>query len=544
MSKNGKDGKGQSSSFGLKLLKKMGWKEGSGLGKEGEGIVNPIEVNLRPKGIGLGFIDEPDAQESAEKLFKQKKDSRKDLSDSEDDDNPFERRWKKNPIKRDHHKIIEHYETVQADLPTRIIDMTGREAIEIDSLAGYRNNLSSLHTDNDCRFPDILLSLRQKISEKETDIIRAHHEKATKKAQLDQVYQQMSQLKLSIRHINGRLDRKRRIDSIIMESRRIIHDLSIAIMSDEATFEHWQHLFDLTHQLAENEEEEISKIILAIFADPVNLLIEKWNPFTEPDELLSVMKTLSEIRLSIDVSHQLLYKLWLPTFRSTLVASFDPTDIRWATFFTHWSPLLKAEVKKSIFHMIIEKRLEAAIEVGEGLKDWIPRWLPILDKELVALVRRRLTREYDRWNPEVTVQKTDISFWMQALPEPESKLFMARAILPKLSRYLEKRLLIDPSNQDIDPLMLILDYEDVVEPDFMADVLRTGLFKKLRSALHAWMTSPDVDFVEVSEWYEAWKSIIPEGLSLHPIIQEEFAYLLTMIDALIDNPTLPLNKFL
>lgn len=42
--------------IGAKLLSRMGYVEGQGLGKDGSGITAPIETEQRPQGVGLGML--------------------------------------------------------------------------------------------------------------------------------------------------------------------------------------------------------------------------------------------------------------------------------------------------------------------------------------------------------------------------------------------------------------------------------------------------------------------------------------------------------
>lgn len=83
--------------IGLKLLQKMGYKEGEGLGKDdNKGIVKPLEGYIRPKSLGLGFSTEIDRPPKQKNVYK--KDHSTDSESSSDEDFELEQkeRFKQN----------------------------------------------------------------------------------------------------------------------------------------------------------------------------------------------------------------------------------------------------------------------------------------------------------------------------------------------------------------------------------------------------------------------------------------------------------------
>ena len=127
-------------SFGARMLSKMGWQAGTGLGVTGEGIVTPIESKLRPQKMGIAFKGFKEKTEQSKMEAKRRGEA---VSGDEDEDTKKFRRkakeqaekrsdvWKrpkKAKIKIEHktyEQIIAEAEEVAPPGIGQIIDATG-----------------------------------------------------------------------------------------------------------------------------------------------------------------------------------------------------------------------------------------------------------------------------------------------------------------------------------------------------------------------------------------------------------------------------------
>ena len=139
-----------------KLMKKMGWKEGDGLGKNQDGIKTPLEVEKRDNNSGLGF--NPD-----EKKINVFKDNNGTVYN-----NFKERRQNRYPSEYERQRIMEQYEieeNARKEFEKQEIERIKIESLKIENFP----ELVTIKKDNEIVQEQSYLEKLKKINEEKND---------------------------------------------------------------------------------------------------------------------------------------------------------------------------------------------------------------------------------------------------------------------------------------------------------------------------------------------------------------------------------------
>jgi tuftelin-interacting protein 11 len=529
--------------IGSKLLKKMGWKEGSGLGKEGSGIVAPIEVSMRSKGTGLGFVDE--------KPISLRYSTSSPSPASAASKSPFDQAWRKKqqPVDRPTPDAMEFDELrIDSSKQTKIIDMTGKNAYA-DS-----DNFGIVKQEP---FGELIANIESLI--KQTNISIEKNKKLYDEEQkrIQNIVIERERKEALLRTQADELEKKQKLQTLYKEISFESRNVKALLLNEQSA--NWDSLLERGRALAllfkESRDVELCRVFLSAFAAPIQIAIRSWNPINDPEGLLNVFKSAQDIWAFLDKEEldfinpgdQLLEQLWLPPVRSYLASSFDPHNPEILPMLLVWSSVMSERLKDSLLNMFVLKKIDTIVDEASDLSElhqWLPAWKPLLKPDNFAMVRRKVLKEFDKWKPSDPASGILIyNQWKDFLPAFEMDVVANRAIVPKLTAYLKRIFVVDVANQEIEPLMNVLEWADTLPLPCLSELLRLGLFPKLEETLHSWMTSETVDYVEVADWYLAWKSILPDTLTSYKSIKQDFARLLFIMDLLVDNASISLEQF-
>lgn len=548
----GKGGKLNAKSFGARMMAKMGYVEGEGLGKEGQGRNVIIEANLRPQGVGLGAVKEKSEHERKEEKRQAEMRGEK-VVDSDEEDRKKKARSKRRGLgttqssagstpRRQKTKYLTAEELKTAapglhipDAFTPILDMTGPGGKMLTSTSGIMTPTSGEPESKD------LIEARKLVKRAQADLLAFTEEWKSLEERKKWIDLELSEKQ---REVEGL-----RTDFAKLQ---VFSTLVSGQLASATTFEEAVAALGTAGDL-EASTPDVADIIVAA----IQPFLKDWDPLSEPDRFAKDLKTFSCILLKQDGQQRsvdrwktastaeegvyrrhrkattayetMMYKTWLPQIIAA-VRNWDPfTPAPMLDIMEHWNELLPPFVRAQAMDNIARK-------LDTTLADWNPRirkqshhlphmwlfpWLQYLPPYhldpkgtgLVADVRRKFRHLIDAWEFERGVVP-GLSQWEEVLGSQWRPLMMSH-VLPSMGKYLHRNFRVDPADQE--PYMPILSgvlkWNTMVGSTVIAEVLVQHLFPMWNSKLQEWMSLEEVNVAEVADWYGWWRGVVLRDLA-------------------------------
>ncbi|MCJ1376551.1 hypothetical protein MMC20_007794 [Loxospora ochrophaea] len=561
-------------SFAAKMMAKMGYVEGQGLGSTGRGRLAPIETQLRPQGVGLGAVKEKTKQakeeekreaafrgvtieNSSEEEKKRRKQQKEKRVSGITDGRGTPGRSAKPKLK---FRTAAEIEAVADGLEVpnvlkSIIDATGKEPKLLTSATGLMTPKDSTVLSN---------TEATKIARRARRDLEAFADEWVGLMERKKFFEmQESQLMREIDEQREEIQRQQEIVNAIIQLREatLVEDEgSISMSSWEQTT---QKLEALEHTYRDDiDSYELQEVAVAAIHPLFRAAMEDWEPLTNPTHTVSFLERTrnilgikSEIGDSLTLQngyHQakprakstspyetLLYTLWLPPVRSAITNQWDvhdPTSL--IILMEAWRPLLPSFILHNLIDQLIVRLLVTAISSWNPRPhrapkqalphSWLFPWLPHLSSYntdpsssngLLKTFTRRLRHILSNW-PLTSPDPPWLTPWLSVLGSELSSVFF-RHLLPRLTAHLSLNFIVDPSDQNLTPLTTVLAWASLFKPSTFASLLATEFFPKWHATLHIWLTS-EPNYDEIREWFLWWKDQIPASFNTLPPIDAEW----------------------
>jgi len=585
-------------SFAARMMAKMGYVPGQGLGTQGQGILAPIEVKIRPQGVGVGAIKEKTEQAKAE--ARRAAELRGEvLSESDSEKERKSKRAKKKgaaaagaggAVHVSRKKEMPKFKTAEEieksavglKVPSvlkSIVDMTGPEARVLDPTFGLFTKAAPEAKKISPEEEEKLKIAR--MARRDLESFAAEWQGLQdKKAYADQEVEKLT------KDVDEQTEQIQRLTALAellgrMKSIDIDKGPGPVQMEEEAFKEIVEQLETLQFQFKDEVEiYKLSEIAVAAIVPMFKQCMATWIPTSDPfylTELLLRLRPLFKIksreeiearynkrgyldrpRKSATAYESLIYNLWLPKVRSAVNNQWDvhdPSPV--LTLLEAWGSLLPPFIHANVLDQLVMPKLKAAIS------DWNPR----LESSSSSSRKKRSAPTPPPhiwifpWLPHINAQThlpsllTDIkvkftallsshplaSGPIQGLPEwtelfgsPIIENLLIRHLLPRLALLLRTEFTVNPAEQDLSPLDTLWRWQDGFRVSTLAQLLQAEMFPKWLNTLHMWLTSDGVVLGEVSAWYQFWQTVIPADIRASPLVRSEFDKGLDMINHAMD----------
>ncbi|KAH9479550.1 G-patch domain-containing protein [Psilocybe cubensis] len=550
-------------SFGARMLAKMGWQAGSGLGASGEGIVIPIESKLRPQKMGIAFKGFKEKTEQSKLEAKRRGEV---VSDDEDaKTKKFKKKAREQQEKRSDawkrpKKVktkIEHktYEQILAEAgeiaPSsgigQIIDATGAVPREVSSLADV--SINSWAPSNDpTRIPEVRHNIRVIAEACKEDLDGLAREAKALHERKKFVAVEDARLRKRVEDEADLISRLQQIQIVANDIQTIAKELSsLYEVSLDPLSPPIQKL--INEYSSEYDKYALDDIVVGAIAPVMRRIVTSWNPLEDPSSFLPTFrswrralkineepapetkldlygsKTIStrptELEQQMTPFESLLWNVWLPKVRTSINNDWSPEEPNKAVkLYEAWSTFLPSFIRDNLLDQLILPKVQKSVAnwnaklATVSLQTIVFPWLPHVGlrmEEVVGDARRKIRNVLRQWIVSEPIP-TDLVAWKDVFDAGEWDAMILKYVVPKLGATLRNDFRINPRDQKMDSLLRVFAWSSIIRTSVMSQILETEFFPKWLDVLHIWLTQPRVNFNEVAMWYEFWKDTFPEVL--------------------------------
>ncbi|KAI8828268.1 GC-rich sequence DNA-binding factor-like protein-domain-containing protein [Chytriomyces cf. hyalinus JEL632] len=564
-----KDGKG------LSFLLKMGYKPGSGLGKDGVGIVNPIDVKLRPQKMGIGHKGFDERTNTVKLEQAMKRAERGETGDSDNDENeaaaPSKKdkvakvsvdQWKRGNKKKVSYKTADELLKEQQDTlapaaraagrKTKIIDMTGAQARELENMA-EATSVSRIAALKEAasHLVELRYNVRTMASEAELDLVRLSKAMTLEANQVSRADSEISAMKKRIELLDLK---KVRLKQVIELAGHVVEEgkkLERKSYHEENASESIAHDMDVafgalfrrihTDFFDEYVEHRLDTLVVGAMAPLIKKMLSGWVPLQNPKFGLenfrnwrilfrfSVKKggitengcgssrSNAETVRSMTPFESMMYNIWLPKVRQDVNNNWSPRNPDALTILLEsWYPSSPTP------EIIITGGLPEL--ANASAPHLLPPWVfaNIINQLIVDPVRHKLSIYFMDWHPSHSQGLSLLKPWADVLSRKKLQSLITKGVLPKLVATLRHEFQVNPAAQNNTALEHVLEWRSLIPQTLLSHLLETEFFPKWIQILWLWLSSPNVSYDEVSRWYSAWKSFFPEEVLDWPGMVEGF----------------------
>lgn len=547
--------------MGAALLKKMGYIEGKGLGKNNQGIVEPIKHDARQAGRGLH-------------VSKKNKDRKRGERNTEDD---ISEQQEEEESSEDEEGIIRFDSRKKADATPSLY-----EIIKEMEILGVKipDGIKELCNDSSSSVRLIELNkegTNDKIHQIKVDLIQIQNQLTEIVSSIKQSQLKINDLESLKSHVQSNINIGSQISSLLEELQEAIN--STDKLSQDERIARIKEIFirfqALDHNIspASSQDINIEKLLVLSIKPIIVEIFASWDPLdistTDTlDQIISWKESLPVMVPPSDFSsnslsyfQSLLYSLWQPKISSVLETwPVDQPNLP-ITLILDWGEVLHESIINDVMVNTISQNVISAIREWkvnekrekEGVPSpssppyvWIFEWLPFL-KLTSEDIKNEFIYKYgsfmDSWNGVDPIEGLD-SF-KEIVGELQYNVFLEKKAFPKLCYFLTNPSFYRFNSTSFDKSL----FQSIVSFDCHIPNLSFEKLLKL-GFLANWTKYLQDTLYEVYDWYKVSKTLKNWYLTFkpyfhkYPMIQERYSASLEMVNKFMKGLTLDTIKVL